>query len=186
MDDKDLEGLIKLDSDADIKLDSDADEIANKIMQETDDSSIKNLTHLFNLNQAKKNALRILKLNSLLDKVSDQMIERFEQRPGEFSNNDLLNYMTVVQSSIDRANKQLNLIDEMPAITLNQVNVNMENMLDRESRSKITEAVNKILQMASAEEKRIEDIVIEPEIVEETTLENKDNLNDIKLNEEED
>ena len=60
MDDKDLEGLIKLDSDA--------DEIANKIMQETDDSSIKNLTHLFNLNQAKKNALRILKLNSLLDK----------------------------------------------------------------------------------------------------------------------
>lgn len=179
MDDKDLEGLIKLDSDA--------DEIANKIMQETDDSSIKNLTHLFNLNQAKKNALRILKLNSLLDKVSDQMIERFEQRPGEFSNNDLLNYMTVVQSSIDRANKQLNLIDEMPAITLNQVNVNMENMLDRESRSKITEAVNKILQMASAEEKRIEeDIIVEPEIVEETTLENENNLNDIKLNEEED
>lgn len=179
MDDKDLEGLIKLDSDA--------DEIANKIMQETDDSSIKNLTHLFNLNQAKKNALRILKLNSLLDKVSDQMIERFEQRPGEFSNNDLLNYMTVVQSSIDRANKQLNLIDEMPAITLNQVNVNMENMLDRESRSKITEAVNKILQMASAEEKRIEeDIIVEPEIVEETTLENENNLNNIKLNEEED
>lgn len=179
MDDKDLEGLIKLDSDA--------DEIANKIMQETDDSSIKNLTHLFNLNQAKKNALRILKLNSLLDKVSDQMIKRFEQRPGEFSNNDLLNYMTVVQSSIDRANKQLNLIDEMPAITLNQVNVNMENMLDRESRSKITEAVNKILQMASAEEKRIEeDIIVEPEIVEETTLENENNLNNIKLNEEED
>lgn len=179
MDDKDLEGLIKLDSDA--------DEIANKIMQETDDSSIKNLTHLFNLNQAKKNALRILKLNSLLDKVSDQMIKRFEQRPGEFSNSDLLNYMTVVQSSIDRANKQLNLIDEMPAITLNQVNVSMENMLDRESRSKITEAVNKILQMASAEEKRIEeDIIVEPEIVEETTLENENNLSDIKLNEEED
>lgn len=179
MDDKDLEGLIRLDSDA--------DEIANKIMQETDDSNIKNLTHLFNLNQAKKNALRILKLNSLLDKVSDQMIERFEQRPGEFSNNDLLNYMTVVQSSIDRANKQLNLIDEMPAITLNQVNVSMENMLDRESRSKITEAVNKILQMASTEEKRIvEDIIVEPEIVEETTLENENNLNDIKLNEEED
>ena len=179
MDDKDLEGLIRLDSDA--------DEIANKIMQETDDLNIKNLTHLFNLNQAKKNALRILKLNSLLDKVSDQMIERFEQRPGEFSNNDLLNYMTVVQSSIDRANKQLNLIDEMPAITLNQVNVNMENMLDRESRSKITEAVNKILQMASAEEKRIEeDIIVEPEIVEETTLENENNLNNIKLNEEED
>ena len=87
---------------------------------ENDIDKVKDLTHLFNLNQAKKNVLRVLKLNSLLDKVSDQMIERFTKQPGAFSNSDLLNYMQVTQSAIDRANKALNLVDETPAIQINQ------------------------------------------------------------------
>ena len=75
-------------------------------------------------------------------------IERFEKRPGEFSNTDLINYMNTVQNAIDRANKSLNLIDEAPAITLNQVNVNVEDpVLNRESREKITNAINALLKL---------------------------------------
>ncbi len=129
-----------------IPLDNSTNKLAQDIINEDNLDQVKNLTHLFNLNQAKKNVLRILKLNQLLDKVSDQMIERFEKRPGEFSNSDLLNYMQITQSAIDRANKSLNLVDETPAIQINQQNVIVEkDVLDRESRDKITDAVNAIL-----------------------------------------
>ena len=87
-----------------IPLDDSSNELAQKIINENDLTTVQNLTHLFNLNQAKKNVLRVIKMSSLLDKITDQITERVERRPGEFSNNDLLNYMNVVQASIDRAN----------------------------------------------------------------------------------
>lgn len=176
-----------------IPLDKSTEKVANEIIKEEDLAKVQDLTHLFNLNQAKRNVVRVMKLNNLLDRVSDQMIERFEKRPDEFSNNDLLNYMNVVQASIDRASKQLNLVDETQPISLTQVNVNIEeNKLDRESRAKITEAVNKILQMSKklnidVTEEDSNNIIIEPEkedvepVVEESTV----NYNNKLLNEEE-
>lgn len=122
--------------------------LAQQVVEETDLDRTKQLVASFNLNQSKKNVLRILKLESLLDKVQDSMIERFEKTPNNFNNNDLLNYMTVVQTSIDRANKSLNLVDETPAIQFNQqvnINVKEEDKLDRNSREKVTDAVKAIL-----------------------------------------
>ena len=69
-----------------IPLDTSTQQIADEIIKETDTKKLKDLTYLFNLNLTKKNVLRVLKLNTLLDKVSDQMLERFEKKPGEFSN----------------------------------------------------------------------------------------------------
>lgn len=133
-----------------IPLDKSTNDLAQQIIDEQNLAKVQDLTHLFNLNQAKKNVLRVIKLNSLLDKVSDQMIKRFEETPGQFSNADLLNYMAVTQNAIDRANKAIGLVDESPAIVVNQVNVNVEpeQTLDRDSRLRITEAVSKILQMS--------------------------------------
>ena len=130
-----------------IPLDNATKDLANKILGESDLEETQRMIKLFNLNQAKKNVLRVIKLNSLLDKVSDQMIARFEQTPGQFSNADLLNYMQVTQSAIDRAQKALNLVDETPAITVNQVNVNIneEDTLSKESRDNIMLAVKQIL-----------------------------------------
>lgn len=154
--------------------------IAQDIVNETDDSRIKQLTQLFNLNQAKKNVLRVLKLNCLLDKVSDQMLERFEKRPGEFSNADLLNYMTVTQNAIDRANKSLNLVNDMPAIQINQVNntiVNSEDTLDRESKERIMDAVNAILNKAKELNIDISNSDSDTEIiVDDDTVYSNDNL----------
>lgn len=128
------------------KIDKGTEELVTQIVDENDLDKLRNITQLFNVNQAKKNALRIIKLNSLLDSVSDQMMERFEKRAGEFTNKDLLDYMTVIQNAIDRANKSLNLIDETPAISINNnVNINVEDSFDRQSRAKIAEAVQAIL-----------------------------------------
>lgn len=132
-----------------IPLDNQTARVTNELIEEQDLDKVKNLTKLFNLNQAKRNAIRVMKLNSLLDKVSDQMIERFDKKPGEFSNKELLDYMSVVQSTIDRANKSIELVDQTPAIVINQQNnqVNIDNgpVLDRDSRMRVVEAVKGIM-----------------------------------------
>lgn len=121
-------------------------DLVQKILDEDDVDKVKDLTALFNLNQAKKNAVRVMKLNALLDTVSDKMIDRFERYPDNFSNKDLLDYMQVTQSAIDRANKYLGTVDETPAIQMNQqINVNINQPLDRDSREKVADAVRSIL-----------------------------------------
>lgn len=155
--DKDLSNSLNL-----VALDDETTELAQKIINESSLDEIKNLTKLFNLNQSKKNAMRVLKLNTLLDKVSDQMIERFEKKPGEFSNADLLNYMTITQNAIDKANKSLNLVEETPAIQLqqnNQINVNIVDRLSRDSKDKVAEAVRSILSKINSMETELSEVI---------------------------
>lgn len=128
-------------------------DIAQKILDAETLEETKDLTALFNLNDRKRNVLRIMKMNNLLDDVTEKIIERFEKRPDNFTNEDLLKFMQATENSIDRANKNLNLVDETPAIQLiqnNQVNVNTVNGLDRESRLKVTETVQEILKRIAA------------------------------------
>ena len=167
-----------------IPLDKKTTELAQQIVDEQDVNKVQDLVSLFNLNQAKKNVLRVLKLNSLLDKVSDTAIDRFNRRPGEFTNSDLLSYMQTVQNAIDRANKSLSLVDEAPAIQINQQvnNINVET-LDRDSRNKIRDAVNAILKKSKEMEiEPLEDNIIIEESKEEIV---ENNVYNNKLNEEE-
>lgn len=123
-------------------------DIAQKILDEEDVDAVKDLTNLFNLNAQKRNVMRVIKMNDLLDKVTDQVIQRFEKTPANFSNEDLIKYMQVTENAIDRANKNLNLVEETPPIQLmqnNQVNINIDNGLDRESREKVLSIVEAIL-----------------------------------------
>lgn len=140
-------------------LDTNTREIAQKILDEQDVDKVKDLTNLFNLNAQKRNVMRVIKMNELLDKVTDQVIDRFEKRPDNFSNEDLIKYMQVTENAIDRANKQLNLVDETPPIQFmqnNQVNINVGADLDRESREKVLERVQAILSGTKKHEEAIE------------------------------
>ena len=108
-----------------------------------------------------------MKFNGLLDTVSDQMLERFQKRADEFSNNDLLNYMQVVQSAIDRTQKSLDLISETPAIQLNtqnNLNINViDGGLDRDSKERVSDAVKAILERIKSmgDDSGLSDIVVE-------------------------
>ena len=129
-------------------LDIKTHQIAQEILDEENIDRVKDLTNLFNLNAQKRNVMRVIKMNDLLDKVTDQVIERFEKRPENFSNDDLIKYMQVTENAIDRANKHLNLVEETPQIQLmqnNQVNINIDSDMDRESRERVLNAVRSIL-----------------------------------------
>lgn len=136
-------------------LDEQTKQIAQEILNENDIDKVKDLTNLFNLNAQKRNVMRVIKMNGLLDKVTDQVIERFEKTPHNFSNDDLIKYMQVTETAIERANKNLNLVEETPPIQLlqqNQVNINIDNMLDRQSRENVLNAVRAILGTTTSDE----------------------------------
>lgn len=148
-------------------LDEKTTQIAQNIINEEDVDKIKDLTHLFNLNQAKKNVLRVMKLNGLLDTVSDKIIERFEKYPDNFSSADLLNYLQVTQNAIDKANKNLSLVDETPVIQINhnnQVNVNVIDSYDRESKERVIEFIKSVLAQSNNIDEAVDYIEIKEEV----------------------
>jgi hypothetical protein len=73
------------------------------------------------------------------------MIERFEKKPGEFSNKDLLDYLNAVRSAMDKSDIVPENIN-MPVIQNNtQVNLNIDTGLSKESKERVADAVNSIL-----------------------------------------
>lgn len=138
------------------KLDIYAKALADDIIKEQDLDKIKNLTNLFNINQHKKNIVRTTKLNELLDAITDQMVERFQKKPNEFSNADLLDYLTAVQNTIDKANKNTAQEDLQPIQQINntQININNEEQLSREARDRVLNFIKKTIN--SKEENTVE------------------------------
>jgi hypothetical protein len=139
-------------------LDKRTAEIAQQLIDEQDVDKVKDLTALFNMNAQKKSAVRVMKMNELLDRVTDKVIERFDKTPDNFSNDDLIKYMQVTETAIEKASKNLNQVSETPPITLtqnNQVNINVVDALGVDSRKRVTEAVQEFLrqtaQMQNAE-----------------------------------
>lgn len=133
-------------------LDENIKNLVNDVVAESDINKTKDLISLFNWNISKKNVVRVEKLNTLYDNVTDQMIKRFETKPDQFSNDDLLNYMKVVQGAIDSSNKLIDSIEEPPPqIVQNntQINVNVVENFDRDSRARILAAVQATLNAAN-------------------------------------
>ena len=133
-------------------LDAKSTQLAQQIMEETDIDKVKDLTNLFNLDMQKRNVARVLKMTDLLDQVTDQVLTRFERTPDNFSNEDLIKFMQVTENSIEKANKTLSQVDQTPAIQYqqnNQVNINIGDSLNRESRQRVTDTVQALLRKIS-------------------------------------
>lgn len=145
------------------KLDKKSEELVEKIVDEQDSDKLKDLVGLFNINQSKKNILRADIYSKLLDKISIQMVERLDKKSGEFSNKDLLDYLTAVRTAIDKSDVAPENIN-IPIIQNNtQVNVNIDSGLSRESKEKVIDAVNALLAKAKKEKEQIIDITNEIE-----------------------
>ena len=124
--------------------------ISDNIIKAESKAELERQFDLFNITQSKKNALRVIKLNSLLTKVEDQAIERFEKRPDQISNKELLEYMQVVSGQIDKSKAYVaEVLKDKPLINVNnsktEVNVNLGPQLNRESREKVMDAISALI-----------------------------------------
>ena len=123
-------------------------ELIDTILQETDVDRLKDLTHVFNAFQAKRQILRVNALNDVQDALVAQMARRLQETPNNFNNNDIAMWMKTVQQTLDSAQNSVKSIDDVPAIVNQnntQINVNVEDNLSRESREKIMDALQAIL-----------------------------------------
>ena len=133
-------------------IDADIVDIANQVMSESSVDKTKDLVSLFNWHMSKKNVSRILKLNNLYDKVSEQMEVRLTNRGDQFSNSDLIDYMKAIQGAIDSSSKVLSQAEEPPAIiqTNNtQINVNLVDDFDKDAKERILAAIQATLLSAT-------------------------------------
>ena len=129
-----------------ISLSTSSEELENRLLSETDVDNLQDIINIFNLNIKRKDILRINKLSDLQDVIFNQMNDRLQTNADAFSNKDLLEYFKAVQDTINKTDKTLNSVDVGAIqITQNQLNVNVDEKLNRESRAKILDAVNAIL-----------------------------------------
>ena len=151
MEDKENKDLIPLNDNIDLvaQTKEQDNKLIDEILQESDVDKLKDLTHLFNAFQTKRQILRVNTLNDVQDALVSQMMERLTKTPNNFNNQDLANWMKTVQQALDSTKHNIDSIDSLPTIVQQnntQVNINVEDTLSRESREKILDAVKALLQ----------------------------------------
>ena len=127
-------------------------DLITQIINEEDPSRVKCLTDVFNLHQKKKDILRIMKYNELLDHVSNEMLERFLKYPDQFTNAELVKYLDTIQNANDKTIKSINNINETPLIQINNYNPEeKKEELTKEERENILNAIKAVMNTAEKE-----------------------------------
>ncbi len=126
------------------KLNKSLTKLEKELVKEENIDDINRIVELFNLNLQKKNIIRSAKLSDVQDKVVDQIIQRIELEPEEFSNDELIKYHKIIQETLDKTDTTMDNI-KAPTIQINQ-QVSVDKVVfDSESRKRILGAVNDIL-----------------------------------------
>ena len=116
------------------------------------------------MNQSKKNIIRSATFNDVLDKIAEQMDLRMTHKSDEFSNTDLVNWMKVIQDTVNKTGDTAEQIKQAPSIQVNQVNINSEN-LDSDSKQRVMEFIQSVMRG----ETKVEDIEVEGEVKDDET-----------------
>ena len=87
--------------------------------------------------------------DNLLDHITKQMEDRIIQRGDQFSNKDLLDYANSVTSSLEKAQKNIAGIEDIPIIQFNQQNNTViMDTLDEDSKQRVEDVIKSILKKA--------------------------------------
>lgn len=145
---------------------------------------------LFNLNQTKKNVLRLARLNGLLDQADEQLLHRLEKRPDQLTTKDILDIMNTVSAQVDRINDFNDRFAEDTKSTIKiaqhnttEVNISMTPDLTRDEKNDVMDAVASLLKQLKQAKKATPGVVLYPQ---ESPQELSENPNTIDINSEED
>lgn len=134
-------------------------DIEKQLLEEEDLDTLNDVISLFNISLKKKNLVRSSKLSEVQDKIVNQIAARVDDRPDNFSNEDLLKYYKTIQDTLSKTDTSLDDM-KVPTIQLNQqINIDNGNEFNRESRKKIIDTVNQILELAKNNSQEINDVI---------------------------
>lgn len=127
------------------------DAYARKIIKEKDPKNLASLINEFRAISLKKEIIRVVKLSEFLDLADEEVGKRLSTYPERLKNSEVVEFSKILQDSLDRSNKQIDMIQEdaikIPSsastvnVTKNEVNVN----LTTASREKITNIIRSIM-----------------------------------------
>ena len=136
----------------------DPNKLLTNLINTNDASEIDNMVPVFNSFFKKREIMQKHTEYDLKDRLLERMLERLDKTPDNFNNSDLAVWMKTIQQAIDSSQKN---IDQQQSVTPtqtvnyqqnNNVHVSIADTLSRESRSRITDAIQKILQNVQNEE----------------------------------
>ena len=131
--------------------------LIGELTLEKDRQKMQAIEQQFNDIQRKKQLARISKLSDVQDMLTDQFYQRISQRPDEISNKEMLDGMKVVQDLMEKNQKRAEVIEEIPQlIQINQTEVNVGNNLNRDSRERVKNAVQDILNSINKAQQAVE------------------------------
>ncbi len=133
------------------------EDLLTDFIKVTDAAEIDSMVPMFNSFFKKRDIIQKHAEYDLKDKLLEQMMERLEKTPHNFNNSDLAVWMKTVQQAIDSSQKNIDQQNQLPTQTVNyqqnnSVHVSIADSLSRESRTRITDAIQKILQNVQNEE----------------------------------
>lgn len=126
-------------------------ELNTRLMEAQTRAEITDIVNLFNADIKKKEILRAAKYNELLDRIADQVSLRVEQRPDQFTNSELLQYIKTLQESI--TNSFTDPIKDIPVIQVkNELNIAIGDTLSSASKARVRDAIEAIIKRTAAED----------------------------------
>lgn len=154
--------------------------IIQELIDETDVEKVKDLTKLFNLNQVKKNAVRVVEVDKLIDNVLEKAEDRIENVPDEFSNKDYLDYLQVLHNIKEKDLKSINAIDETPLVQINQQTNEFtftvgNSKISKDTQEKILDVVQKVMQFSK--DTSTFPVIESPQTVDLNSIENEEKEN---------
>ena len=149
-------------------LENSANDIITDALNETSSEEMKKHIDRFNLELTKKNMLRMVMLNNVLDAAQEEVFTRLMNSSDDMSNKELLEVINTFQTSMEKTSKNMEKVDELPMIELRQqnVNINVDNTLDRDSKNKVINVIKELLKNTTRPNNS-EGNIIEVESVEE-------------------
>lgn len=132
------------------KIKEEAKDLVDAIVKTNDVDKLNEYINLFNVNKVKKNIIRTTELDELLSLIDKQAIKRFKEKPDEFSNKDVIDYMKATQDALNQTKTQ---VSDIPPIQINKqvnnININSDE-LDKESKEKVYNILKSILSDANS------------------------------------
>ena len=166
----------------------DPNKLLTNLINTNDASEIDSMVPIFNSFFKKREIMQKHTEYDLKDKLLERMMERLDKTPDNFNNSDLAVWMKTVQQAIDSSQKN---IDQQQSVTPtqtvnyqqnNNVHVSIADTLSRESRSRITDAIQKILQNVQNEENSSVCLDEPSDLTESEELDNKEIISEDKNN----
>ena len=121
------------------------DDRKERLLKSTDKKEIEDIINLFNMDIIKKNAIRTSVYSDMIDRIIDEMGARIEKYPGQFSNKDLLDYLTAMQNSLTKTQVDSSSVPLIAVQNNNIINFNPLSGFDRESKDRMRDVLKSIL-----------------------------------------